>query len=114
LEDRDPDDVDQRRRVYCSTANGAALRLADRRTGFGIRLEHATIAAMGVRALHEPALAGAAVAGAVLFTVATILQMAAVLAATSRSTPLYQMRFPPIAAGLAALAYGGLLTPQRA
>lgn len=65
----------------------------------------ATIGAMGARALQEPALARAAVAGAVLSTVATILQMAAVLAATSRST-LYQMRFPLIAAGVAALAYG--------
>ena len=58
----------------------------------------ATIGAMGARALQEPALARSAVAGAVLSTVATILQMVAVLAATSRST-LYQMRFPLIAAG---------------
>ena len=65
----------------------------------------ATIGAMGTRALQEPALARSAVAGAVLSTVATILQMAAVLAATDRST-LYQMRFPLIAAGVAALAYG--------
>ena len=69
----------------------------------------ATIGAMGARALQEPALARPAVAGAVLSTVATILQMAAVLAATSRST-LYQMRFPLIAAGVAALAYGAVLT----
>jgi uncharacterized membrane protein (DUF4010 family) len=65
----------------------------------------ATIGAMATRALQEPALARSAVAGAVLSTVATILQMTAVLAATSRST-LYQMRFPLIAAGIAALAYG--------
>lgn len=65
----------------------------------------ATIGALGTRALQEPALARSAVAGAVLSTVATILQMAAVLAATSRST-LYQMRFPLIAAGVAAIAYG--------
>ena len=69
----------------------------------------ATIGAMGERALQEPALARPAVAGAVLSTVATILQMAAVLAATSRST-LYQMRFSLIAAGVAALAYGAVLT----
>ena len=69
----------------------------------------ATIGAMGALALQEPALARPAVAGAVLSTVATILQMTAVLAATSRST-LYQMRFPLIAAGIAALAYGALLT----
>jgi uncharacterized membrane protein (DUF4010 family) len=64
---------------------------------------------MGARALQEPALARPAVAGAVLSTVATILQMVAVLAATNRTT-LYQMRFPRVAAGLAALAYGAVLT----
>ena len=69
----------------------------------------ATIGAMGARALQEPALARPAVAGAVLSTVATILQMVAVLAATNRTT-LYQMRFPLVAAGLAALAYGAVLT----
>jgi uncharacterized membrane protein (DUF4010 family) len=65
----------------------------------------ATIGAMGTRALQEPALARSAVAGAVLSTVATVVQMAVVLAATSRST-LYQMRFPLISAGVAALVYG--------
>ena len=69
----------------------------------------ATIGAMGARALQEPALARPAVAGAVLSTVATILQMVAVLAATNRAT-LYQMRFPLIASGVAALAYGAVLT----
>ena len=77
----------------------------------------ATIGAMGTRALQEPALAKSAVAGAVLSSVATILQMAAVLAATSRST-VYQMRYPLIASGLGALAYGILLmlrtAPQEA
>jgi uncharacterized membrane protein (DUF4010 family) len=68
----------------------------------------ATIGAMGVRGLQEPALARSAVAGAVLSTVATMLQLAAVLAATSRPT-LYQMRLPLVAAGVAALAYGALL-----
>ena len=69
----------------------------------------ATIGAMGARAVQEPALARPAVAGAVLSTVATILQMVAVLAATNRAT-LYQMRFPLIASGVAALAYGAVLT----
>ncbi len=69
----------------------------------------ATIGAMGARALQEPALARPAVAGAVLSTVATIVQMTAVLAATSRAT-LYQMRYPLIASGVAALAYGMVLT----
>jgi uncharacterized membrane protein (DUF4010 family) len=65
----------------------------------------ATIAAMGTRARQQPALARPAAAGAVLSTVATILQLTVVLAATSRST-LHEMRFPLIAAGVAALAYG--------
>jgi uncharacterized membrane protein (DUF4010 family) len=43
----------------------------------------ATIGAMGTRGRTSPAVLGAAVAGAVLSTVATILQMCAVLAATS-------------------------------
>lgn len=68
----------------------------------------ATIGAMGTRALQEPALARSAIAGGVLSTVATILQLAAVLMVTSRPT-LYQMRLPLIAAGAAALAYGALL-----
>ena len=65
----------------------------------------ATIGAMGTRARQEPALARPAAAGAVLSTVATILQLTAVLAATSQST-LHEMRFPLLAAGVAALAYG--------
>ena len=69
----------------------------------------ATIGAMGALATQEPALARPAVAGAVLSTVATILQMTALLAATNMAT-LHQMRFPLIAAGIAALAYGALLT----
>ena len=64
---------------------------------------------MGALAMQEPALARPAVAGAVLSTVATILQMTALLAATNMAT-LHQMRFPLIAGGIAALAYGALLT----
>ena len=103
-----------------SASGYIAIRLLGPRFGLpiaglasGFVSSTATIAAMGARALQEPALARAAVAGAVLSTAATILQMAAVLAATSRST-LYQMRFPLIAAGVAALAYGGLLTARSA
>jgi len=69
----------------------------------------ATIGAMGALAVREPALGRPAVAGAVLSTIATILQLTAVLAATSRAT-LNQMRLPLIAAGLAAVAYGAILT----
>ena len=72
----------------------------------------ATIGAMGALALQEPALARLAVAGAVLSTVATILQMTAVLAATNRAT-LYEMRFALAAAGIAALVYGAIQTLSK-
>lgn len=67
----------------------------------------ATIGAMGTRAAQDPALARPAVVGAVLSTVATVVEMVVVLAATSRSA-LYHMRFPLLAAGLAAFAYASL------
>jgi uncharacterized membrane protein (DUF4010 family) len=53
--------------------------------------------------------AGPAVAGAVLSTVATIAQLAVVLAATSEST-LRLLRGPLLAAGIMALLYGGVFT----
>ena len=98
-----------------SAAGYIAVRLVGPRVGLpiaglasGFVSSTATIGAMGARALQEPALAKAAVAGAVLSTVATILQMTAVLAATSRSA-LFQMRYPLIASGVAAVAYGVFL-----
>lgn len=98
-----------------SAAGYVAVRLMGPRVGLpiaglasGFVSSTATIGAMGARALQEPALARPAVAGAVLSTVATILQMTVVLAATSRST-LYQMRFPLIASGVAAVVYSAFL-----
>ena len=73
----------------------------------------ATIGAMGARSVQQPMLARSAVAGAVLSSVATILQMAIVLAATSR-TVLYEMRYPLVASGVAAVAYGALFTFRSA
>jgi uncharacterized membrane protein (DUF4010 family) len=67
----------------------------------------ATIGVMGQRASREPGLSRAAVAGAVLSTVATVVQMAVVLAATSRGT-LMEMRAPLLLSGAAAAAYGFL------
>jgi uncharacterized membrane protein (DUF4010 family) len=69
----------------------------------------ATIGAMGARTRKTPGVLAAAVAGAVLSTVATIVQMAAVLAATSVST-LRVLSGPLICAGLAAAAYGAVFT----
>jgi len=65
----------------------------------------ATIGAMGQRAAKEPAIGRAAAAGAVLSTVATVLEMAVVLYATSPAV-LEAARMPLVFAGLAAAAYG--------
>ena len=64
---------------------------------------------MGTRGRTNPAVLGAAVAGAVLSTVATILQMCAVLAATSM-TVLRELSIPLVCAGLAAASYGAFFT----
>jgi uncharacterized membrane protein (DUF4010 family) len=69
----------------------------------------ATIGAMGTRGRTTPAVLGAAVAGAVLSTVATILQMCAVLAATSMAV-LRELSIPLLCAGLAAASYGAFFT----
>jgi uncharacterized membrane protein (DUF4010 family) len=68
----------------------------------------ATIGAMGSRARDRPELLAAAAAGAVLSTVATILQMALVLGAASADT-LLAMALPLALAGVTAVAYGGLI-----
>ncbi|UTD27538.1 MgtC/SapB family protein [Bradyrhizobium sp. WD16] len=65
----------------------------------------ATIGAMAGRAARDPKQHGAAVAGAVLSTVATVIQMAAVLAAVSR--PVLSDLAPALmAAGITATLYG--------
>jgi uncharacterized membrane protein (DUF4010 family) len=69
----------------------------------------ATIGAMGARALRNPAVLAAAVAGAVLSTVATVIQMAAVIGATSATT-LEAMAAPLIGAGVVAAGYGAVFT----
>lgn len=65
----------------------------------------ATIGAMGARAAEAPGLLYPAAAGAILSTVATVLQMAALLAATNLAT-LKAFVPPLIGAGTAAIAYG--------
>jgi uncharacterized membrane protein (DUF4010 family) len=69
----------------------------------------ATISAMGAKVTQEPALSRVAVAGAVLSTVSTIVELAIVLAATSRLT-LQALAIPLILAGAAAVAYAALFT----
>jgi len=65
----------------------------------------ATIAAMGARAAEAPQMLGPAVAGAVMSTVATIIQMALIVAATSPAT-VVSLALPMLCAGVAALGYG--------
>lgn len=69
----------------------------------------ATIGSMGARARKEPGLARPAVAGAVLSTIATVIELAIVLAATSRAT-LQVLAIPLIAAGVMAVVYGAIFT----
>ncbi|MGZ5877419.1 MAG: MgtC/SapB family protein [Bradyrhizobium sp.] len=69
----------------------------------------ATIGAMGTRVQKSPGVLTAAVAGAALSTVATIVQMSLVLAATSMIT-LRTMSVPLTCAGIAAAAYGAGFT----
>jgi uncharacterized membrane protein (DUF4010 family) len=69
----------------------------------------ATIGAMGARAAKDPKVMTSAVAGAVLSTVATVIQMAVVVGATSPAA-LRAMAAPLIGAGLAAGAYGAVFT----
>ena len=67
----------------------------------------ATIASMGSRAQEQPALARSAAAGAVLSTIATIIELAAVLMATSRSV-FVVLALPLLAAGVVACIYAAL------
>jgi len=69
----------------------------------------ATIGSMGERAAESGDILPAAVAGAVLSTVATIIQMAIVLAATS-VTALQRLSAALVCAGLAATVYGAVFT----
>ncbi len=94
----------------------AAMRIVGTRFGLplaglasGFISSTATIAAMGAHAAKTPSICRSAVAGAVLSTVATIVQLMVVLAATSPAT-LEAFWIPLAAAGVAALVYGGLFT----
>ena len=69
----------------------------------------ATIGAMGTRAKEEPALMKPAVAGAVLSSVATVVQLAILIAATNMPT-LQALWLPLILSGAAAVLYGGAFT----
>jgi uncharacterized membrane protein (DUF4010 family) len=106
--------------VLLIMAIGAAGHLAVRLLGarFGLPLaglasgfisSTATIGAMGARAAKSGDVLAAAVGGAVLSTVATIVQLSVVLAATSPPT-LRALAVPLLCAGLASVAYGAVFT----
>ena len=99
-----------------SAAGYIAIRMVGARFGLpiaglasGFISSTATIGAMGARVVRAKAVLAAAVAGAVLSTVATIVQMALVLAATSLTT-LRNLSIPLVCAGVAAVAYGAIFT----
>jgi uncharacterized membrane protein (DUF4010 family) len=99
-----------------SAAGYVAVRLLGTRFGLpiaglasGFISSTATIAAMGARVAKANETLAAAVAGAVLSTIATIVQMALVLAATSMAT-LLSLTVPLVCAGLAATFYGAVFT----
>ena len=99
-----------------SAAGYVAVRLLGARFGLpiaglaaGFISSTATIAAMGGHATKQKDVLAGAVAGAVLSTFATVVQMALVLGATSLET-LYSMAAPIICAGLAAIVYGAAFT----
>ena len=99
-----------------SAAGYVAVRLLGARFGLplsgalsGFISSTATIGAMGSRAKQSIALLSACVAGAVLSTVATIAQMALVVAATSMPT-LVSLSSSLVLAGVAAIVYGVAFT----
>jgi len=103
-----------------SAAGYLAVRLFGARFGLplagaisGFISSTATIGAMGSRAKASGDLLAACVAGAVLSTVATIVQMALVLAATSTPT-LLGLAGPLAMAGAVAAAYGAVFTLKAA
>lgn len=85
----------------------AGLAIAGLSSGFISSI--ATIGSMGARAAANPRMLAAAVAGAVLSTVSTVIQMSVVLAATSMAV-LASLSIPIICAGVAVIAYGVIFT----
>ena len=94
-------------------AMGPRFGLAAAGLASGFVSSTATIGSMGERVRGNPALLVPAAAGAVLSTVATILQMAVILAAASIDT-LRALALPLLCAGAAAVAYGLLFTLRAA
>lgn len=103
-----------------SAVGHLAVRLIGPRQGLaiagfvsGFASSTATIATMGARARDEPALLLPCATGAVLSTVATLVQMALILLVAHPPT-LAVMSVPLLAGGLAALLYAGLFARRNA
>ena len=99
-----------------SAAGYIAVRLLGVRFGLplsgfaaGFVSSAATIGAMANRVKQAPDLLRPAAAGAVLSTVATVIELALLLAATSMAA-LAALAVPLACAGVAAILYGGLFT----
>ena len=90
-------------------ALGARFGLPAAGLASGFISSTATIGAMGARVRKSPDVIRAAVAGAALSTVATVVQMGLVLAATSTAT-LRTLSMPLIFASIVAIAYGAAFT----
>lgn len=97
-----------------------ALRLSGPRYGLsvagfagGFVSSTATIAAMGARVNEAPQLARGAVSGAVLSSLATVVQLALVIGATSLAV-LKEATLPLLLAGLVAAGYGGMFARDAA
>jgi len=88
---------------------GARIGLPITGLASGFVSSAATISAMGARAAKTSTLLWGAVAGAVLSTVATIVQMTVVLAATNQAT-LSVLWLSLACAGVTAIAYGVIFT----
>ena len=102
--------------MFISATGYISLRVMGPRIGLpitgltsGFVSSAATISAMGARAAQDSNLMWGAVAGAVLSTVATVIQMTVVLEATNQAT-LLALWLPLACAGVSAAAYGVLFT----
>ena len=100
---------DQRGGLCRSTYNGRQIWTSDRRPRFRLHFEHGNDRRNGRSCCQGKGSIAATVAGAVLSTIATIIQMALVLAITSMAT-LLSLAVPLICAGMAATAYGTAFT----
>jgi uncharacterized membrane protein (DUF4010 family) len=99
-----------------SSAGHVAVRTLGARAGLAITgfasgfvSSIATISSMGARAAGSPKMLHATVAGAVLSNISTVIQMSALLAATSMPV-LIDLSLPMICAGVSVTAYGAVFT----